>query len=91
MRIKASASFNRSNLGLNKKYFLTNKTPTIASRVLPEAIPAATGIGAPVIKLTKNAPIATPGQSSVPKSSNAANEMPVGGQQVLQMYLLHLN
>src|SRR5262245_1108080 len=43
-------------------------------------MPIATGNGTPTDRFASNAPAATPGQSRYPPTTNAASEMPVGGQ-----------
>ena len=52
-----------------------------ASSVLPVAIAAETATAPVVVRLTRNAPIATPGHNSRPRTgSSAATAIPVGGQ-----------
>jgi hypothetical protein len=56
----------------------SSRQPTRASAVLPIAMPAAAPIGIGVVTLAMNAPAATAGHSSVPKTRSAASEIPVG-------------
>jgi hypothetical protein len=56
----------------------SSRQPTRASAVLPIAMPAAAPSGIGVVTLAMNAPAATAGHSSVPKTRSAASEMPVG-------------
>jgi len=54
--------------------------PRSASTVLPSDTARAPATGVPVERLTRNAPIATPGHRRPPKSRSAASDSPVGGQ-----------
>ena len=56
----------------------SSHAPTVASRVFPVAMPAATAIGA-TEAFASSAPIQTPGQTRRPRSITAASAMPVGG------------
>ena len=52
----------RSSDGRNRATRWSSRAPTTASRVFPTPIPAAPASGTPAEALTRNAPIAMPGQ-----------------------------
>jgi hypothetical protein len=74
----AIASRRRSSAG-RKPIRASRVAATSGASVLPVAVTAAAAGDEVIGKLTRNAPIATPGHSREPKIRNEASAMPVGG------------
>ncbi len=76
-----SASTSRIRASLPSKPAHRSKlAPARASRVLPNAMPAATVAGSAVVTLARKAPRNTPGSARRPSFTVAASARPVGGQ-----------
>src|SRR2546428_12707233 len=69
-----------SNASRPPANLLTREAPSRASSVFPAATPSEVRGVPAVVRLARNAPRSTPGQTRVPMSKRAARAIPVGGQ-----------